>query len=78
MNKDIRTMTPQAFQKIMVYSCKTFRESKQEFERIYLVELMTVSRGNVSRAAKLAGKYRADLYALLEKCKLDPLQFRED
>ncbi|MGZ6237807.1 MAG: sigma-54-dependent transcriptional regulator [Syntrophales bacterium] len=118
MNKNIRTITPQALQKIMVYSwpgnvrelenviecaagmarddvisedlvviCqskkdgstfRSFKESKQDFERSYLIELMTISRGNVSQAAKLAGKYRADLYALLEKYNVDPLGFRED
>ena len=118
MNKNIRTITPQALQKIMVYSwpgnvrelenviecaagmarddvisedllviCqskkdgstfRSFKESKQDFERSYLIELMTISRGNVSQAAKLAGKYRADLYALLEKYNVDPLEFRED
>ncbi|HOG16264.1 MAG: Transcriptional regulatory protein QseF [Syntrophaceae bacterium PtaU1.Bin231] len=57
---------------------RPFRESKQEFERNYLIELMKISRGNVSQAAKLAGKYRADLYALLEKYNLNPLEFRQD
>jgi two-component system response regulator GlrR len=56
---------------------RSFKESKQDFERSYLIELMTISRGNVSQAAKLAGKYRADLYALLEKYNLNPLEFRE-
>ncbi len=57
---------------------RPFRESKQDFERNYLIELMKISRGNVSQAAKLAGKYRADLYALLEKYNLNPLEFRQD
>jgi len=39
---------------------------------------MKISRGNVSQAAKIAGKYRADLYALLEKYNLSPLEFRQD
>ncbi len=56
---------------------KTLKESKQEFERNYLVQLMKVSRGNVSQASKLAGKYRADLYELLQKYGLDPLDFRQ-
>ena len=57
---------------------RSFKESKQDFERSYLIELMKISRGNVSHAAKLAGKYRADLYALLEKYNLNPLEFRQD
>jgi two-component system response regulator GlrR len=117
LNKNIKTVTPQALTKIMLYSwpgnvrelenvieCsavlarddvisedmivlptreidenafKPFRESKHDFERRYLIELMKLSRGNVSQAAKLAGKYRADLYALLEKYKLDPIEYRQ-
>ncbi|MDX9820622.1 MAG: sigma-54 dependent transcriptional regulator, partial [Syntrophales bacterium] len=57
---------------------RSFRESKQDFERNYLIELMKITRGNVSQAAKLAGKYRADLYALLEKYGLNPPEFRQD
>ena len=57
---------------------RSFRESKQDFERNYLIELMKITRGNVSQAAKLAGKYRADLYALLEKYHLNPPEFRQD
>jgi two-component system response regulator GlrR len=57
---------------------RPFRESKQDFERNYLTELMKITRGNVSQAAKLAGKYRADLYALLEKYNLNPLDFRRE
>jgi two-component system response regulator GlrR len=57
---------------------KPLKESKQDFERDYLVQLMKISRGNVSRASKLAGKYRADLYELLEKYHINPLDFRKD
>ncbi len=55
-----------------------FKESKNDFERNYLMELMKISKGNVSQAAKMAGKYRADLYAMLEKHNLNPLDFRKD
>ncbi len=64
-------------QKIDASAFRSFKESKQDFEKGYLIELMKISRGNVSQAAKLAGKYRADLYALLEKYNLNPLEFRD-
>jgi two-component system response regulator GlrR len=41
-----------------------------------LIQLMELTRGNISQAAKLAGKYRADLYALLKKYALNPTDFR--
>lgn len=57
---------------------KPFKESKEEFEKNYLRKLMEISRGNISQAAKLAGKYRADLYELLEKHNLRPPDFRQN
>jgi two-component system response regulator GlrR len=53
-----------------------FKDAKTEFERQYLIHLMEITEGNVSQAAKLAGKYRADLYELLKKHDLDPEKFR--
>jgi two-component system response regulator GlrR len=57
---------------------KPFRESKQDFEKNYLIQLMKISRGNVSQASKLAGKYRADLYELLNKHKISPQDFKQE
>jgi two-component system, NtrC family, response regulator GlrR len=53
-----------------------FKDAKTEFERQYLIHLLEITEGNVSHAAKLAGKYRADLYELLKKHDLDPEGFR--
>jgi two-component system response regulator GlrR len=55
---------------------RSFKEAKQGFERNYIIELMEFTQGNVSKAAKLAGKYRADLYDLLKKHHVDPSAFR--
>jgi two-component system response regulator GlrR len=57
---------------------KPFRNAKDDFERKYLIQLLDVTRGHVTRAAKLAGKYRADLYELLRKHGLDPSEFRKE
>ncbi|MFY9823811.1 MAG: helix-turn-helix domain-containing protein [Thermoanaerobaculia bacterium] len=46
------------------------------FERSYLEELMAENRGNVSRAARAAGKNRRALTALLKKHRIDPRAFR--
>lgn len=56
---------------------KSLKEAKQEFERDYLIQLIEFARGNVTRAAKLAGKYRADLYDLLKKYNINPADFRK-
>jgi two-component system, NtrC family, response regulator GlrR len=46
---------------------KTLREAREDFEKEYLETLVKLTEGNVTRAAELAGKYRADFYNLLKK-----------
>ena len=53
------------------------KSAKEDFEKNYLIQLIELTSGNVSQAAKLAGKYRADLYELLKKHDLNPADFRE-
>jgi len=45
---------------------KPLKEAKDAFERSYLVDVLEICKGNVSKAAKLAGKYRADFYDLVK------------
>jgi DNA-binding NtrC family response regulator len=47
----------------------------QAFEHDYLVRLLRASAGNVTRAARLAGKDRRDLGRLLKKHRLDARAF---
>ena len=54
----------------------TLREAKNAFEKSYLISLLQICKGNVSDAAELAGKYRADFYALLSKHSLNAADFR--
>ncbi len=53
-------------------------EAREEFERAYLVQLLTATRGNISRASTLAGRYRAEFYKMLHKYDLDPAAFRDE
>jgi two-component system response regulator GlrR len=48
----------------------------QAFERSHLIRLMRESTGNVSRAARLAGKERRALGKLLKKHSIEPAVFR--
>jgi two-component system response regulator GlrR len=48
------------------------KEARDAFEKTYLTYLLQTTGGNVSEAARLAGKYRADLYVLLRKHGLNP------
>jgi len=46
---------------------KPLKQAKKDFEKNYLLRLIELTGGNISKAAKLSGKYRADLYELLKK-----------
>ncbi len=55
---------------------KSLKDAREAFERDYLVQVLSVTEGNVSHAAKLAGKYRADFYELLKKHNLKAEDFK--
>jgi two-component system response regulator GlrR len=54
------------------------KEAKEAFEKEYLVNVLKVTRGNVSSASELAGKYRADFYNLLKKYDINPGDFKKE
>jgi two-component system response regulator GlrR len=56
----------------------TLKEAREKFERTYLVQILTLAKGNVSRAAELTGQYRAEFYKLLRKHALDPGVFKAE
>ncbi len=56
---------------------KPFKDEREDFERTYLVRVLELTKGNVSKAAEVAGKYRADFYNLSKKYHLTPAVFRD-
>jgi two-component system response regulator GlrR len=56
---------------------KPLKEAKASYEKTYLIHLLETCGGNVSKAAKLAGKYRADFYDLLKKHGLKSEDFKK-
>ena len=58
-------------------SLKSFKDAKENFEKNYLIQLFELTKGNVSQAAQLAGKYRADVYELVRKYNIKLNDFRE-
>jgi len=50
--------------------------ARRAFERDYLVHILTITRGNVTRAARLAGRNRTEFYRLLERHLLEPSAFK--
>jgi len=56
---------------------RPLKEAKANFEKSYIIHLLETTQGNVSQAAKMAGKYRADFYNLLKKYNLKPIDFKK-
>jgi two-component system response regulator GlrR len=54
-----------------------FKDARAAFERAYLIQVLTATRGNISRAAELCGRHRAEVYRLLRKNNLDPTSFKD-
>ena len=55
---------------------RPFAEAREDFTRSYLIELMRLNQGNVSKAARMAKRNRTDFYRLLSKHRLDAADFK--
>ena len=55
-----------------------FDEARRQFERDYLTQLLKLTGGNVSQAARLARRNRTDFYTLLGRHQLEPAAFKPD
>ncbi|HWN29929.1 MAG TPA: sigma 54-interacting transcriptional regulator [Burkholderiales bacterium] len=51
-------------------------EAKKQFEREYLAQLLKITNGNVTQAARLAKRNRTEFYKLLKRHALDPALFK--
>jgi two-component system, NtrC family, response regulator GlrR len=51
-------------------------EARKAFERDYLVRILKITGGNVTQAARLAGRNRTEFYRLLERHSLEPGMFK--
>jgi two-component system response regulator GlrR len=51
-------------------------EARRAFERDYLVRILKITGGNVTKAARLAGRNRTEFYRLLERHALEPSVFK--
>ncbi len=53
-----------------------FADARSRFERDYLTQLLQITNGNVSQAARIAKRNRTEFYKLLHKHHLNPSQFK--
>ncbi|AYH42840.1 sigma 54-interacting transcriptional regulator [Azoarcus sp. DN11] len=56
----------------------SYAEAKLRFERNYLIQLLKLTDGNVSDAARLADRNRTEFYRLLQRHSLTPSLFRAE
>ncbi len=54
----------------------SFCDARDEFTRNYLSQILQITTGNVSQAARLAKRNRTDFYKLLARHELNPDQFK--
>jgi two-component system, NtrC family, response regulator GlrR len=66
---------PDAHGALPTYSCAR-STALAEFDRRYLEQLLAQARGNVTRAARLAGKERRALGKLIKRYSIEPGSFR--
>ena len=55
----------------------SFDEARDEFTRSYLSQILQITGGNVSQAARLAKRNRTDFYKLLSRHQLTPEDFKQ-
>ncbi|RNM27074.1 two-component system response regulator GlrR [Dickeya undicola] len=55
----------------------TFVEARNQFELNYLRKLLQIAKGNVTQAARMAGRNRTEFYKLLARHELDANDFKE-
>lgn len=54
----------------------TLTEARDAFEQKYLLKLLKITDGNVTRAAELAGRNRTDMHKLMKKHDLHSIDFK--
>ncbi|MFP9230286.1 two-component system response regulator GlrR [Pectobacterium cacticida] len=55
----------------------TFVEARHQFELNYLRKLLQIAKGNVTQAARMAGRNRTEFYKLLGRHELDANDFKD-
>jgi len=55
----------------------TFADARNQFELNYLRKLLQITKGNVTHAARMAGRNRTEFYKLLSRHELDANDFKE-
>ncbi|MFZ5654190.1 MAG: sigma-54-dependent transcriptional regulator [Pseudomonadota bacterium] len=55
---------------------RSLSDARRNFERQYLIHLLSVTNGNMTQAAELADRNRSDLHKLVRRHAINPADFR--
>lgn len=58
------------------FKVSTLSDARRDFERQYLIKLLTATEGKMTLAAELSGRNRSDFHKLVKRHELDPNDFR--
>ncbi len=54
----------------------SYAEAKENFEKSFLLRILKVSKGSISEAARISGRYRSDIYRLMERYGIEADDFK--
>ena len=54
----------------------SYSEAKEGFERSFLMRILAAAKGSIAEAARLSGRYRSDIYRLMERYGISPDEFK--
>jgi len=54
----------------------SFDDARRSFERDYLMQLLKLTQGNVTQAARIAKRNRSDFYSLINRHHIEPALFK--
>lgn len=54
----------------------SYAEAKEGFERSFLMRILSVAKGSIAEAARISGRYRSDIYRLMERYAITPDEFK--
>ena len=78
ITEDLIFLTKEENQESLQEAPVTLKDAKNAFMRDYLIQLLKTTKGNVSKAAELAGQYRTNFHNILKKYNVKSEDFKEE
>jgi DNA-binding NtrC family response regulator len=55
----------------------TYAEAKETFEKSFLLRILSAAKGSIAEAARISGRYRSDIYRLMERYGISADEFKD-